>query len=186
MDGSLVVHGKAGAGADQLVHGVRVAAAARLVAQAPHDHAGVGLVALQKALGTVEVARLPADVVREAVLARRELAHQGAVGLEVRLVDHVDAQLVAELEEVGVGRVVRRADGVDVVLPAEAYVPLDLRGRHHVARRGARVVMVDAMELDRAPVHEEAPAVHARLAKAHAQVDALGPGLDVEIGKSVV
>ena len=127
VDGALVVDGQVGARADELVHGVGVAAAARLVAQAPHDHARVGLVALEQALGAVEVARLPARVVREAVLTRGELAHQGAVRLEVGLVDHIDAQLVAELEQVRVGRVVRRADGVDVVLLAEAHVALNLR-----------------------------------------------------------
>ena len=181
VDGALVVDGQVGARADELVHGVGVAAAARLVAQAPHDHARVGLVALEQALGAVEVARLPARVVREAVLTRGELAHQGAVRLEVGLVDHIDAQLVAELEQVRVGRVVRRADGVDVVLLAEAHVALDLRRPHRVAGPRGRVVVVDAVQLDGAAVHEEAPPVHAGLAEARAQERALGARLDDEV-----
>ena len=181
VDGTLVVHGQARARPDELVHGVGVAAAARLVAQAPHDHARVQLVALHEALGAVEVAPLPAGVVGEAVLPRGELAHQGPVGLEVGLVDHVDAQLVAELQEVRVRRVVRGPDGIYVVVLAEKDVALGRLRRHGVARRGARVVVVDAVQLDRPTVHEKAPAVHARLAKAHALAHALRGRLQDEV-----
>src|SRR3954463_16791062 len=80
------------------------------------------------------------------------LQREEAVRLEVALVDDVEAELVAQLEEARVRRVVRRAHRVDVVGLHELDV-----AAHHVLADGApgqrvELVPVDAVQLDAVPV----------------------------------
>ena len=66
------------------------------------------------------------------------------VRLDVRLVDDVQAEPVAELEPVRVVRIVRRAHGVDVELLHQPHVPLHQLARDRAAARVVVLVPVDA------------------------------------------
>ena len=68
--------------------------------------------------------------------------------LEVALVDHVEAQLVAQLEEARVRRVVGRADRVEVVRLHQQHVAPHHLLRHRAAVVGVELVAVDAAEQD--------------------------------------
>lgn len=79
------------------------------------------------------------------------------VRLQVVLVDDVQAVPVAQVQEVGVRRVVARADGVDVVPLHEQHVLEHPLGRHGPAAQRVELVPVDAAQLDRPPVDQEHP-----------------------------
>ena len=125
-----------------------------LVAERPQDHARVVLVALDRAPDPVQVGVAPARVVA-GVAAPADLLE--AVRLEVALGDHVQAVLVAELEEARVRRVVRRADRVDVVRLHQLDV-----AAHDVLGQRAAAVGVPLVAVDAAQQH--AAAVDAQLA----------------------
>ena len=96
---ALVVHRSPGVAA---VHPVRgggeVAAGPGLVAQRPHHHARVVLVALDRARDAVEVHRLPRRVVARVAPPAHDLE---AVGLQVVLQHDPEPQLVGQLEHAG-------------------------------------------------------------------------------------
>ena len=131
-----------------------VAADAALVAERPHDHARVVLVALDGARDPVEVGVAPARVVAR-VAAPADLLE--AVRLEVALGDHVEAVLVAELEEARVRRVVARAHRVDVVRLHQLDVAAHRGLGHRAPAVGVPLVAVDAAQ-------QHAAAVDAQLA----------------------
>ncbi len=157
VDGALVVDGQGGAGLQPVVHRVGVVIAAGLVAERPHDdgRVRVELVALVQPVDAVEVTGLPLGVVGDRVVRRRELVGKRAVGLEIVLVHDVDADLVRKLKEQGVGRIVGRADRVDVEFPAKQHIPLDFIRGHGVAVHRACVVVVHAVQLELFPVQQE-------------------------------
>ena len=118
--------------------GVVVRAVAALVAERPEDHARMVLVALDHVRDALDPRRLVARVVAELVVER--------VRLDVRLVDHVQPVAVAEVEPVGVVRVVRRAHGVDVELLHQPHVRLHRLARERAARDVVVLVPVDAVD----------------------------------------
>ncbi len=142
---ALIVDRQGGLRLQPGVHGVRVVVATGLVAEGPHDDRRVraDLVPLVEALDAFHVPGQPCRVMRDGVVVAGCLQlHDGrAVGLEVVLVDDVDAEFVGELEEQRIGRVVGRAHRVDVVLLAQEEVALDLVRGHRVSVRAGRVVL---------------------------------------------
>src|SRR5690606_34645480 len=94
-------------GTDPVVHGGEGGAAAGLVAERPDDHRGVVLVPVDHVLGAGDAGRRPLGVVAR-------VGGTDAVGLEVGLVDEVEAVFVGEFVPQRVVGVVRGADGVDV------------------------------------------------------------------------
>ena len=182
---ALIVDRQGGLRLQPGVHGVRVVVAAGLVAEGPHDDRRVraDLVPLVEALDAFHVPGQPCRVMRDGVVVAGCLQlHDGrAVGLEVVLVDDVDAEFVGELEEQRIGRVVGRAHRVDVVLLAQEQVALDLVRGHRVSVRAGRVVVVDALELDSLPVDEEEVFPDLDGLKADALLDAGGLRLVVDV-----
>ena len=106
MDGALVVDRQAREPLEVLVLLVGVVHAAGLVPEAPHDYRRMHLVALVHPGRAVNVVRLPRRIVADAVIAWRQLVDEGAVRLEICLVDDVYAELVAELQKIRIRRVV--------------------------------------------------------------------------------
>ena len=133
-----------------------------LVAQGPHDDAGVVLVPLHGPLYPVEVGCAPARVVGRVV---PPLHVTETVGFQVALVDHPQAELVAQVEKVGVRRVVAGAYGVDVVLLHE----FDVTTHHFLGDRptvfGVPFVAVDPAQQYAAPVDPEHTAFGAHRTK---------------------
>jgi hypothetical protein len=125
---------------------------ATLVAERPHDDRGVVLVALGHARDPLEHGGVPARIFREAAKVR--------VSFDVGLVEHVQAEAVADVVEVRVIRVVRRAHRVDVVPLHQHHVGLDRRARHRLAPAGVVIVAVDAFHEHGLPVHEQLVAAH--------------------------
>ena len=95
------------------------------------------------------------------------------VRLGVRLVDHVEAVAVAEVEPVGVVRVVRGARRVDVELLHQPRVGLHRRARQRAAASVVVLVPVDAADPDRLAVDEQLPVAHLDRAEAGADGDRL-------------
>ncbi len=79
------------------------------------------------------------------------------MALDVRLGDDVEAELVTEVEERRVVRVVRGSDGRDVVGPHLHEVGAHVVGADGLATVGMVVVAVDAEDPDRLPVDAQLP-----------------------------
>ncbi len=138
-------------------HPLQVAAGPGLVAERPHDHAGVVLVPLDGALDAVQAGGqppgVPAGVAAPAVQPE-------AVGLQVALVDHQQPVLVAQVEEPRIRRVVAGPHGVDVVPLHQDDVRPHGGLVQGTARLGVPFVPVHAAELDRAAVEPDQPVPH--------------------------
>src|SRR5674476_1243034 len=102
---------------------------AGLIAQRPHDDAGVVLVAFDGPLHAVQECRLPPDVVARVA---PPLVEHKAMRLVVAFVDDIEAVLVAEVQEARVRRV--------VVSPPALSFPLFRRGcsADHASMSGSR------------------------------------------------
>ena len=131
---------------------VVVGAVAALVAERPQDHRRVVLVALDHVLHALEERGGVARVGAQVVVVR--------VRLDVRLVDHVQAVAVAEVEPVRVVGVVRAAHGVDVEALHEPDVGLHQLARDRAAAAVVVVVAVDAADPQRPAVEQQLPPAH--------------------------
>ena len=132
-----------------------ILAVARFVAHRPHDDAGVVLVALHHVPDPIKMGLEPRGILRQRLLL---VAH--AVGLDVRFVDDIEAELVAELQERRVVGVVRRADGIDVRTLHLQQVRADVRGGDVVAVARVVIVAVHSFKKDGPAVVEELPVLH--------------------------
>ena len=142
-------------------HDLKVAAVAALVAHAPEDHRGVVFIPLHRAPDAVHIGFLPGRIVGDhggggaAVRNVSALPGDKAVGLQICLVHHIEAHLVAKVEEFRGGRIMRGADAVDIQL----LHFLKLRAQHllalHIALGGMGIVMVHALEDHRHAVDQQ-------------------------------
>ncbi len=147
---ALVVHQAVGVAAtDPLRHRGQAAPGAGLVAQRPEDHRRMVLVPLDHPGRAVQQGRGPAVVV-DGVVAPVLLGE--AVGLQIALVDDPQAQLVAEIQEGGVRRVVGGADRVEVVPLHQQHVLAHGRQVQRAAVLRVPLVPVDALEEERRAV----------------------------------
>ena len=169
----LVVHGPRVELLAACVHGPDVAAESRFVAQRPQDDAGVVALLGDQALDAVDEGGLPVRVVGDAGDIADVLE---AVGLQIRLGDHHEADLVAHLVEARVVGVVGGPHRVDVVELHELQVaahPLHVDG---AAPAVVVVVAVDAAHLDVGAVEQEATVLDGRLGQPEAVGHRLGHG----------
>ena len=84
------------------------------VAERPHNDARVILVAVNHALHPVHAGGFPTGVVGR--IAGPAVDATEAVGFQVALVNDVEAVVIAEIVKARVIRVMRGADGIDVML----------------------------------------------------------------------
>ena len=138
------------AGASPLGHGGEVLSGAALVAEGPHDDARVVFVPFHHPAHPVQVGVPPARVVARVTPPAHRVE---PVRLQVALVDHPHAQLVAELQKARVRRVVAGAYGIDVVLLHQQQI-----GAHHLLGQRAAVVRMPLVPVD--ALQDDAPAVH--------------------------
>ena len=117
-------------------------------------------------------------VIRDGVLVRAHRAEllPGAVGLEVGLVHHIQAVLVAQVVEARVVGVMAGAHGVDVVPLHVHHIPQHLFHRHAASAPAAPLVAVDALDDDPLAVHQHQAVLHLDAAQAGAAGDLLGAG----------
>ncbi len=153
-----------------LAHEAMILAHARLVAHRPHQDARMVLVPLEHPLGAVKIGIGPLVTVGKNV----PVTHRGGtVGLDVGLVDEVEAEFVAEPRETGVIRIVAGTDGIDVVLFHDHEV---VNHMFHGGRRPevrVAVMAVDALEFDLLPVEVQNAVLDLYVAEAEAQGDGL-------------
>ncbi len=154
---------------DHLVRGCEVGAVTGLVAHGPDDDRGMVLVPLDHARAAVEDGRLPDRVVGDAV----PRVGSEPVGLEVGLVDEVEAVPVAEVVPLGIVGIVGRPHRVDVVLLHQLDVVDHQVPGQMVPGVGVVLVTVDALDEDGAPVHEQPPVTDLHLAEADVRRDHL-------------
>ena len=168
---ALVVQGPRGVTPANLRgHRGQVAPRARLVAERPHDDRRVVLVALDHARGTVAQRGLPRRIVGR-VAPPAHIAE--TVCLEIALVDHPEAELVGEVEHVGVRRVVRGTDRVHVGALHQQQVELERLARHRPPEVGVVLVAVHAKQLHGRPVDGEDAIDDCDRAKTNAHFDRL-------------
>ena len=137
-------------GEDGFVHRLHVAPHAAFVAQAPHNDAGVVLVALHQRNGPVHMGRGPVRIVSD-----HAVAPAVTVALLVGLVHHVEAVAVAEFVEVFPVGIVAGAQEVDVRLFHQRDVLLvggviDIPARHRMV-----IVAVHPAQFDLPAVEPE-------------------------------
>ena len=146
--------------ADPRRHRVVRGAVARLVAERPGDDAGVVAIAQHHARAALDHRGLVARVVAEARPAR--------VGFEVGLVDHVEAEFVAEVVEALVVRVVRAAHRVHVMALHQLEIAAHAVERDGAAAHVVPLVAVHADDRHRLTVHQQLVVAHDDRAEAHA------------------
>ena len=138
---------------DPVVQDLEHRTRAGLIAHGPHDHAGVVLVALDHALHAVEM-----DIRPFFRVVAGDLMH-GAVRLDVGFVDDVHAVFVAQFIPIGVVRIVRCADGVDIGLLHQDDVLLHQFAADGAARVRRSLVAVKALHDDIFAIDKQAGVV---------------------------
>jgi hypothetical protein len=126
-----------------------VDAVARLVAERPGDDRRMVLVAQHHPCSSFEPRRAVARVLADGVVE--------GVALDVCFVDHVQAELVAEIQEARIVRVVRAAHGIDVVLLHRHKIGAHVGDGDGFAALGMVVVAVDAADHHRLAVDQQLP-----------------------------
>ncbi len=181
MDHALIVDGQIGSLFQIAVHSVRIAPAAGFVAQAPHNDGRMELIPVEKPAGTIQVMQLPGRIVADMVVIRGQTLGPAAMGLQIGFIHHIDAQLIAQLQQIGIRGIVGSAYGIYIIFPAQADIPLHIRRGHGIAAGGAGIVVVNAMKLYRPAVDPEHPSVHSHPLKAHPFPDTAGLCLNQEV-----
>ena len=149
---ALVVHGAVRIDVVHvLVHGTEHIAGVGLVAERPNDHARVVVVAAHHAVDTVDAGAFPMCLASwNRGFGGDHVAGQApaAMGFEIGLIDQVDAVLVAQIVPTFLVRIVRGADGVDVVTLAENHIIDHVLLGDGTAALGVELVTVRALEHD--------------------------------------
>jgi len=99
--------------------------------------------------------------------------HDPGVRFDVGLIDHVEAELVAQVVEAVVVGVVRAAHGVDVVPLHGDEVVTHVGQRDGLAGAGMVIVTVDPVDLHRSVVDQQLPVADLDGAEAHPLADDL-------------
>ncbi len=134
---------------------------ARLVTERPHCYRRMILIPSEHSLNSVEIMIRPLHIVTEPIgIIRRMRYSVKAVRLYIRLVYDVESVDVAHSKEYGIGRIMRRTHGVDVIFLHEFYVFFEIVHRHNVTVYRVRIVMVNALHLDLSAVEKEYFAVY--------------------------
>ena len=158
------------------VHRAEHLTAIRFVAQRPDQHARVVTILEHHRLHAIHARALPLHLrTRNRRLGRRNVARRAprAVGLQVRLVDDVQAKLVAQIQETRVVGVVARTNRVDVELLAHLNVRDHGLQRHRAARARIELVTVGSAEDQAAPVEHEDTIDNLEATESHALAHAL-------------
>ena len=135
---------------EQAAHFKNDAAAVGLIAAGPHDHGRVVFITLIGGAHTVQQQGsklhmiLRNDKFGTGLAAKKRIP--AAVGFHVVLVHDIDSVLVAELVKRGLIRIVRGADGIDIMLLHGNDVKQQLLAVRNTARDGAEVVTVDTVK----------------------------------------
>ncbi|MNC03620.1 hypothetical protein D3C75_510330 [compost metagenome] len=146
---------------DPLVHGVVGRAIAGFVAQGPDDDAGVVEVPRHHAGDPLQEGVAPGGILRQP-------PHGGhAVGLQVRLVHHVEAEPVTQSIELGMVGVVGAAHRVEVVLLHQPQILLHGGRGHHMAQGGIVFVAIGAANEQRLAVDPQQAALDLHRPKTH-------------------
>ena len=157
---TLVVQWPAGVDpADPTCERVVVGAVAALVAETPLDDRRMVPIPLHHPRSALDERRAVAGVVADARVV--------CVALDVGFIDHIHAQLVAQVVEHAVVRVVARADCGDVVGAHQLEVLADVVGAHCLAAIRMVVVAVHAEDPDRLAVDAELAIDHLDTTHAH-------------------
>ena len=106
-------------------------------------------------LSPVKIVCLPLRIVADRIVCSRELHGEGSVRFNVRLVNYVDADLIAHLKKIRIRRIMRSPYCIYVVLLADEHIALDLLRSHCVSVYRTCVVMVDTVQLDLPSVDQE-------------------------------
>ena len=138
-------------GLEDLVGLVEVHTVAGLVAQGQDGHARVAGRPVIHVEGAVQMLFIPLRLVAQGFL--EVIAH--AVGFDIGLVVHIEAQGVAELVELPLLGIVAGADGVDIAKLHELEVFQDVLPGGVVAGIGIVLMQVHALEFHRLSIHQE-------------------------------
>ena len=156
---ALILHGARHVeGLQRSITRLEVVAGTGLVAQTPDHDAGVVHSGPRQFHHAGDMCWTPFNGVGERCLAVVVL-----VALQVGLGLQIDAVFIAEIVEVGVAGVVRRAHVVDVGTLHHHHLFLHLLARDGMSALGVRLVAVHALQLQRLAVHVEVAACQSEL-----------------------
>ena len=151
MDDALVMH-RTGVVQlmEQVVHLLDIDAAAALVSERPDDHAGVVLVTVEDVADSEEYGAFPVRIITRNNVLFVLLCHVSerpcAVSLHVRLVDHIEAEVVSQRINIGIVGIMTGSDRIDVVALHIDQVMPGLGKRDRTARDRTEFVAVNAVE----------------------------------------
>ena len=125
---------------------------AAFIAEGPGNHAGMVFIPLDHADRAVQPSRCEARVVAERIVE--------SVGLDVGLVDHIQARFVTEFQPAGIRRVVGAADGIEVKFLHQRDVSPHRLLRHCASINGVKAVAVDSAKKNAATVDQQCSIAH--------------------------
>ena len=131
-----------------------VAAMAAFVARGPDDDAGMVLEILhhplhplQKFISPFCLGAGPGIGLHIVIIRNIGQTAQETVGLDIRFTDHIQADLIAELNKSRCGRIMRGADAVHIQLLHQEQIGLQLFVALTPAPSGAGIMVIHTMEL---------------------------------------
>ena len=157
-----------------------VYAKAGFISQGPHDDGGVVVVSRHHPHCPVHIGGLPLRIVGDPVV---DMGPLKAVALQIRLVDHIQAVLVAVVVNALQGRIMGETDRVDVVFLHHQNVIQQHLGVYGAAALGRIVVMVHAVDKNRFAVYQEIAVLKLDPAEAGAVAHLMAAPLLFSIGK---
>ena len=132
---------------------IEVVTVAGFVSKRPEGDAGIVLVALEHVLRAIQVRLQPLDVVAQRSSLAQVVVH--SVRLDVRLVIDIDTELIAQLVEAAVLRIVAKADRIDVVLLHQFKVLAHQLFRHVVSRHLVMLVDIHTFQFQGLAVNQQ-------------------------------
>ncbi len=158
----LILHRTARVAAlDPAIHGIVGRAVTRLVAQRPDDDRGVVEVPCHHAGRPLQKGVAPGGIPRQP-------PHGGhAVGLQIRLIHHIEAEPIAQAIEVGVIGIVGAAHCVEVVPLHQQQIPLHGGAIDGIAFGGVVFVTVGTANKQRLTIDPQQAATDLHSPKAH-------------------
>ena len=158
----LVLHRTARVAAlDPAIHGIVGRTVTRLVAQRPDDDRGVVEIPCHHAGRPLQKGVAPGGIPRQP-------PHRGhAVGLQIRLIHHIEAEPIAEAIKVGVVGIVGATHRVEVVPLHQQQIPLHGGAIDGIAPGGMVFMAVGTANEQRLPVDPQQAATDLHHPKAH-------------------
>ena len=108
VDSAFIVHRQWRTCLQIVIHGIRVAVSAGLVAQRPQDNCCVAMqfIPLIQVLNPVKITRTPFRIMADRVISRRKLMGKSSMCFQIVFIYDINTKFVCQLQQKRIGRIV--------------------------------------------------------------------------------